>query len=270
MPARPARPVSEGAKAVAQRYDAAFAEVVTNIKAEGRYRVFADLERKAGEFPLATMHLGGGPGFGARVPIAVPPTAVPPSLQPPASAELAGAPPASTREVVGWCSNDYLGMGQHPAVLSAMVESLYRCGAGAGGTRNISGTNHYHVELERELAGVHGQQAALLFSSCYVANEAVLSSLTKVWPDLVILSDASNHASMIEGIRHSKARRVIYRHNDTAHLRECLQALPPGTPKLIAFESVNSMEGTVADTHAICDLADEFGAMTFIDEVRLQ
>lgn len=206
---------------------------MSTIKSEGRYRIFADLERKAGEFPRATMHMDSGPGFGATVPLSVPPPPVVASLKagsvtrqpspPQAACPVAHSPPSSpmaqhgasraepplythngrqavpspsptlaqngqTRDVIGWCSNDYLGMGQHPAVLSAMVEALYRCGAGAGGTRNISGTNHYHVQLERELGDLHAAEAALLFSSCYVANEAVLGSLTKIWPDLVILS----------------------------------------------------------------------------------
>ena len=250
--------------AVAERYEAGFASTIAAIRAEGRYRVFADLERKAGAFPRATYHAGGGAGFGSRVVEASPST-----------------PPAPPREVVGWCSNDYLGMGQHPRVLDAMVSSLRACGAGAGGTRNISGTNHAHVVLERTLAELHGTQAALSFGSCYVANEAVLSSLTKIWPDLVIFSDAGNHASMIEGIRHGEQNRrrgaagahpwkhrYVYRHNDYAHLATLLAAVPRAVPKLIAFESVNSMEGSCSDVHAVCDLADAHGAMTFLDEVH--
>ena len=291
-------------------YEAGFRKIVADIQSEGRYRIFADLERKvrtvsrhgcrlnqrhtayrlrftalytvwppaapasshrlqAGEFPRATLHLDSGAGFGSTATsahvIGPPPSG---TGSPIAAARHGLAQNGQTADVIGWCSNDYLGMGQHPAVLAAMVEALFRCGAGAGGTRNISGTNHYHVVLERELADMHRAEAALVFSSCYVANEAVLSSLTKVWPNLLVFSDAGNHASMIEGIRHSAAEKRIYRHNDYAHLESLLAKSPPGVPKLIAFESVNSMEGTVADVGRICDLADKYGAMTFNDEVH--
>jgi 5-aminolevulinate synthase len=213
--------------------DGFFASELDRLRDEGRYRVFAELERRVGQFPQAKHHTG-----------------------------------TDVKDITIWCSNDYLGMGQHPAVIAAMHEALDLYGAGAGGTRNISGTSHAHVVLERELADLHGKEAALLFTSGYVSNWAALSSLAGGIPNCVVLSDAGNHASMIEGIRHSRAERRIFKHNDVADLELHLKAIPATQPKLIAFESVYSMDGDIGHIKEICDLADAYGAMTYLDEVH--
>jgi 5-aminolevulinate synthase len=214
-------------------YETFFSRQIDALKREGRYRVFADLERRVGAFPKATHHTEAG-----------------------------------ERDVTVWCSNDYLGMGQHPAVIAAMHEALDRCGAGAGGTRNISGTNRYHVLLERELADLHHKEAALLFTSGYVSNWATLSVLASKLPGCIVFSDAGNHASMIEGVRHSRAECRIFAHNSPADLDRQMAMAPADAPKLVMFESVYSMDGDIAPIAELCDVADRYGAMTYLDEVH--
>ena len=214
-------------------YAKAFAEALQALKDEGRYRIFADIRRDRGRFPSARHYAGG-----------------------------------EARPITVWCSNDYLGMGQHPAVLAAMHDALDAAGAGSGGTRNISGTTHYHVELESELADLHRKEAALLFTSAYVANDTTLATLRKLLPGLVIFSDAKNHASMIAGIRNGGGEKVIWRNNDLVDLEARLKQVDRARPKVIAFESVYSMDGQMAPIGAICDLAQKYGALTYLDEVH--
>ncbi|WP_417476293.1 5-aminolevulinate synthase [Maricaulis sp.] len=215
-------------------YQNAFEAAVRRVKAEGRYRVFADLLRRKGEFPVARWR----------------------------------APDGQVKDVTVWCSNDYLGMGQLPCVVESMKKAIDDVGSGAGGTRNISGTTHYHVELERSLADLHNKDAALLFTSGYISNEATLSTLGKILPGLIIFSDELNHASMIAGVKGARCEKHVWRHNDVAHLEELLAAAPKDAPKLIAFESVYSMDGDIGPIKAVCDLADKYNALTYIDEVH--
>lgn len=215
-------------------YDSALDAALGKLHDEGRYRTFIDIERRKGQFPHAVWK----------------------------------KPDGSEQEITVWCGNDYLGMGQHPVVLEAMHEALEATGAGSGGTRNISGTTVYHKALEAELCDLHGKEAALVFTSAYIANDATLSTLPKLFPGLIIYSDALNHASMIEGVRRNGGAKRIFRHNDVAHLRELLEADDPAAPKLIAFESIYSMDGDFGPIKELCDLADEFGALTYLDEVH--
>ncbi|WP_234853750.1 5-aminolevulinate synthase [Paracoccus everestensis] len=215
-------------------YDAALDQAIGRLHEEGRYRTFIDIERTKGQFPQAVWT----------------------------------RPDGEKQDITVWCGNDYLGMGQHPAVLEAMHEALDAVGAGSGGTRNISGTTIYHKRLEAELADLHGKEVALVFSSAYIANDATLSTLRKLFPGLIIYSDELNHASMIEGIKRFDGAKRIFRHNDVAHLRQLLAADDPTAPKLIAFESIYSMDGDFGPIKAICDLADEFNALTYLDEVH--
>ena len=212
-------------------YDSFFKSRLDALRAEGRYRVFADLERRCGRFPRAFDHTIGA-------------------------------------EVTVWCSNDYLGMGQHPLVLAAMREALAALGAGAGGTRNISGNSHAHLLLEQELADLHGREAALVFTSGYVANETALSTLAREMPGTIVFSDALNHASMIAGIRNSRAEKHVFRHNDPDDLARLLARVERGRPKLVCFESVYSMDGDIAPIRALCEVAERFGALTYLDEVH--
>jgi 5-aminolevulinate synthase len=214
-------------------YKGFFSDALERLHGERRYRVFADLERIAGRFPHAVWHSPQGP-----------------------------------KDIVVWCSNDYLGMGQHPKVIGAMIETASRMGTGAGGTRNIAGNNHPLVELERELADLHGKEAALVFTSGYVSNETGISTLAKLMPNCLILSDAWNHNSMIEGVRQAHCEKQIFRHNDMAHLEELLAAADPARPKLVVFESLYSMDGDISPVERICALAERYGAMTYIDEVH--
>ena len=214
-------------------YNRVFSDALKAIKEEGRYRVFTDIVRQRGNFPEAVWHS-----------------------------------PEGVKDITVWCSNDYLGMGQHPKVIGAMEDTLKNAGAGAGGTRNISGNNHMHVLLEKELADLHGKEAALLFTSGYISNDASISTMAKLMPGCVIFSDELNHASMIEGVRHSGCEKHIFRHNDAAHLESLLKATDPALPKLIIFESVYSMDGDFAPIREFCDLADKYNALTYLDEVH--
>jgi len=214
-------------------YDRIFSGAIAGIKDEGRYRVFMDIERKSGEFPRATWHTDQG-----------------------------------EKDIVVWCSNDYLGMGQHPDVIKAMKDAIDKVGTGSGGTRNISGTHHYHVMLENELADLHGKEAGLLFTSGYISNEASISTIAKLMPGCIIYSDELNHASMINGVLGGKCEKRIFKHNSVDHLEELIKADDPEKPKIVLFESVYSMDGDFAPIEDFCDLADKYNCMTYMDEVH--
>lgn len=218
---------------IVMNYDQIFSSALSDIKEEGRYRVFMDIERKNGEFPKATWHTENG-----------------------------------EKEIVVWCSNDYLGMGQHPDVIKAMKDAIDKVGTGSGGTRNISGTHHYHVMLEEELADLHNKEAGLLFTSGYISNETSISTIAKLLPGCIIYSDELNHASMISGVLNGKCQKRIFRHNSVEHLEDLIKADDPSLPKIILFESVYSMDGDFAPIEEFCDLADKYNAMTYMDEVH--
>ncbi|WP_459851700.1 5-aminolevulinate synthase [Dongia sp. agr-C8] len=224
-----------GSRGVMRNFDSFFRERLDDLKTEGRYRSFADLERIAGRFPRALYR---------------------------------ATPDAAAREVTVWCSNDYLGIGQHPALAEAMHASISKSGAGAGGTRNISGTSHEIVQLERELAAFHGKEAGLVFTSGYISNEAALGTLAKHMPEAIVFSDTLNHASMIAGIRNSRCEYQVFRHNDAVHLRQLLAACDPNRPKIVAFESVYSMDGDIAPLKDLLDVCEEFNALAYLDEVH--
>jgi 5-aminolevulinate synthase len=255
--AKPAKKGSNVAPVVVhgrEDYDTYFDESIEKLKKEGRYREFKTMTRKAGQFPVCTQQAS---TFGADLHSSQDPSSPPPQ-------DASGV----RDDVTIWCSNDYLGMGQHPVVLEATIKAITESGAGSGGTRNIGGTNKYHTLLEAEIADLHHKEASLVFSNCFSANVALLTAVAKLIPNIVFLSDAKNHASLIEGMRGTGAAKRIFKHNDMQDLERLLAEIPEGTPKMIVFESVYSMDGTIAPIERVCDLADQYNAMTFIDEVH--